>query len=159
VGFERRRHAVRHRAADEDDMAQVAGFLQDGQQQGEALGRSHQDTRAAVAQDVCNLFRLEQRVERDEHRTGRAAAEAGNHELAALLQVDRHPLRALRAAAGESAGKVFNVGVQGGEVQTRFLVSDCGRARVTLGAVLDELVQQIRRHVEGAGVGRWFESL
>jgi aminopeptidase N len=71
----------------EDDAVQLT-------QQREALGGRDEDAHVAVAEDVRDLLRLQQRVDRDERTAGHRRAEHRDHRLDALVQVDRHPLPA-----------------------------------------------------------------
>jgi hypothetical protein len=61
---------------------------QDGDEGSETLGRRHEKPHVAVAQDVADLFRLEQRIEGDENASRFRGAEARDHGLDALVEVD-----------------------------------------------------------------------
>jgi hypothetical protein len=81
-------------------MASSKGVLE----QRKALRRGNQQAYIAVLQNERYLFRFEQGIDWHEHGARRRRAKAGDHSLAALLQVDGDPFCA-RHAQSQQAGR------------------------------------------------------
>jgi hypothetical protein len=69
-------------------MAQIRAGGEHLAQQHQPLRRGDQHADVAVLQDEGHLLRLEDRVDRDEHRASGGGAEAGDHGFDALVEVD-----------------------------------------------------------------------
>ena len=122
-------------------MTEIGTFTKCRLQQRKPLGRRDQHTHVAVAQDVCNLPGLEERVDRDEHATGRGGAECGDDDFRALVEIDANALRAGEAELQQSRG-------EGSDAIRKGAVGDClvaeghrWPARVPIRRRLDQLMQ------------------
>jgi hypothetical protein len=92
----------------------------------QAFGRRDEHSHVAVAQDVGNLLRLQQRIERHEHRAGTHRAEGSGHELQSLFQIDADTFTACNAELDQSPGEQLD-GLRKFAVAKRpRLVRQCG---------------------------------
>ena len=84
-------------------------------QEREARGGRDEDTNAAVVEDVCDLLRLQERVDRDEHAAGSRDAEDRLDRLQSLLDEDGDAVvlrdTELRQADGEPCDGVPELAV------------------------------------------------
>jgi hypothetical protein len=149
---DRRCDRLRSRVED-DDVLQIGTARNGLVQRREALGRGHEGREHCSRAECIQLFRLEQRIERNEGAASRHRAEAGGHGLDPLVEVDGDALERrkpeLQQTRRESAGLRGQVRV----VQRFATVGQraCAR-RAGRGDDVDELVQQCG-FVHGRKVG------
>ena len=109
--------------ADHDHVPDSGAFVEDCGEQREALGRRDQDTNVAVTEDVPDLRRTEQRIDRDERSPRRGDAEHGLDRLRPLLEKHRDPIAFLETDSGERTGHLPRpapeLGVGAGDVLDR----------------------------------------
>ena len=95
--------AVAGVAVEHDQQAQLRAGRQFVGQFRQSLRRGDEHAHRAVAQDVPDLGRLEQRIHGHEHAARHRRAEDRGHRLGALRQVDGHALLAGEAGSDQGA--------------------------------------------------------
>jgi hypothetical protein len=116
-------------AVDEDDVAQIGAMSELLLKEGEPVARRHQRSHVAVAEDVADLFGLQERIQRNEDGTGRRSAKARDHGLQAFVKVDPDSLGTAKAGVDDEACEGPH---GGGEIAVFHVHStrrQCGRVR------------------------------
>ena len=109
----------------------------------QALGRRHQNAHIAVAQDVADLLRLQQRIERHEHAPRGGRAERGDHGLEPLFEVDRNALAAREAEFAQTGSERAYARRQLAVVERIAAGNQCGRMWPPRRGCENEIVQQV----------------
>ena len=118
----RRRQGV---GVDEDHVAQVGRVRERLGEKGVALLRGDEHAHVAVAQDVANLLRLEEWVDRHEDRAGARRAEARDDRFEAFLEIYGDALAARNAEIDHAAGKTGDGGLQRRIVERLLAEAQC----------------------------------
>ena len=140
---------ARRAGIDEHDVAQVGTRPERPAELRQPLGRGHEHAHVAVAQDVADLVGLQQRIERHEDAARRRRAEAGDHGLEALFQVDRDALAAPQAERAQSGSTARDGGLQIGIGDRRGAVRQRHGIGRRVGGTADQFVEQ-----DGFGHGK-----
>jgi hypothetical protein len=131
---ERRRRVRQAVATYEDQVPQVRAFLQFGCQAGSALGRSDQQPNVAVAQYVCDLSWLEERIDWHEHAAGARRAEHCDDRLRLLRQEDGDALELAETERHRGSGELIRLRRQHRILDHSILVGQGNCIRGALGS-------------------------
>ncbi len=123
---------------------------------GDARARGHQHPHIAVAEDIADLARLQQGVDRHEDAAGGRGGEHRDHGLQALLQIDPEALAAPEAEGREAASRLLDALPQAVIVEDLAPIGHGGTRRHALRRVSHQLVQQF---THGREASRWNPSL
>ena len=116
---------------------------QHGLQRRVTVARGDQHADLAVAHDEADLLGLEDGIDRDEHAAGRRRREAGDHGLQPLVQVDADALGPFQAQRQQAAGQRPDLRRELAVVQRAAAVAQRRRCRIALGAVPDQVREQV----------------
>ena len=111
-------------------------------QQGRPVAGRNQNPHVAVAQNVGDLFGLQQRIDRDEHAASQRRAKQRDYGFQPLRQIDGDPFRPVQAQGPQPASHGLDLPGQGGIVQRGLPVGKGGGGGTTIRLFEDEFVQQ-----------------
>ncbi len=103
-----------------------------GFEQRQPFRRGHQHPDIAVAQDVGDLLGFQQRIERHEDAARSRGAEAGDHRLETLFEVDGDALAALQPQSDQPPGELVDSLLQRSITERLLAVGQGNGARVAL---------------------------
>ena len=132
----------RARVAGHDDMSQIRACADHFRDRMQPLAARDEHPHVAVAQDVSDLLRLEQRIDRNEHGARDRGAERGGDGLDALVEIEGDALRAADAERKQSRRALVDRRREPGIRQRDTLLRQRGRIAVARCRVQRELVKE-----------------
>ena len=125
-------------------MLQVVALLERRFQEGQPFRRRHEHAGIAIAQDVTDLVRLQQRIDGDKHAACTRRAKCRNDRLRTLVEKNGDAFGTRQLQCHESAGKCGDTVGQCAVLKRLAAIGQCSAAGAANGRCLDKFVQEIR---------------